>query len=384
MASSSSNNATAAASGASDAWSNWNNATAAASGASDAWSNWNNNAAAAASGASSEDASNNATAAASGAPDADTVLLDRVVAVISSRRKYNAGLTWKRLLANHTHRSKRNGGRVVDGYIDNYMTYLDISDTYPRTYANRTIRATLEIPHSFTYGDNAACGATVTSWIEEDGKELACKMALATLFVRDTNHYPDSMLTVHEANWTIGVADLLREVRAAVVGHPPPQLFCSPASGGPANVAPPIPMPTTRRQRTADDLYDEPPDDHAQHVEEIKAMLRQMIETNGGETTPTFARQIRATDDHRTRCSKLQELREFLDADGSDEFEYTTKPANDGSDQVLYTIKFRQGQPAAPHTTGPAAAAAANDDPWSNWQHTAPAAHVAPNWRQQQ
>ena len=150
-------------------------------------------------------------------------------------------------------------------------------------------------------------------------------------------------------------------------------------------------MPTTtRRQAAGGDLY-EPPADPAERVEEIKAVLRQMIDTDGGSTKPHYARKIWTADGNwqqpYTMLARLVvpgKLREFLDTDGSDEFEYTTKPANDGSDQVLYTIKFRQGQPAAPHTTGPAAAAAANDDTWSNWQHTAPAAHAAPNWRQQQ
>ena len=355
MASSSSNNADAAASGASDVWSNWNNATAAASGASDAWSsNWNNNAAAAASGASSEpeDASNNATAAASSGapPDADAELLDRVVAVISSRRKYNAGLTWKRLLAGHTHRGKNNGGHIIDEFVDQYMTYVQI-DT------EDTIRATLEIPHSFQRGDNAACGATVTAGSKDDGVQLASKNVLAKLFIRDaTDHYPYSQLTLHAKNWKCERADLLQEVRNVVVGSPPPHSFYS------APPQPPLPMPTTtRRQAAGGDLY-EPPADPAERVEEIKAVLRQMIDTDGGSTKPHYARKIWTADGNwqqpYTILARLVvpgKLREFLDTDGSDEFEYTTKPAKKDGEQVLDTIKYRDRsggwwQPAAPHT----------------------------------
>ena len=234
-----------------------------------------NNTTAAASGAS--DASNSATAAASGASDAS--VMETVVAdLLSSRRKQHANLTWKRLLAGHLNRGKRNGGPIINGFVENHMTYEQIDQA--------TIRATLQIPHSFEYGDNAACGATVDAESQADGIQLACKMVLAKLFIRDTNNHPASRLTLHGVNWKVELADLLQQVRNIVGAPPSTQSFYS------VSPPPPLPMPTSSRPRAADRY--ESPDDPAQRVEEIRGVLRQMVVTDGGATRPHYARKIRA------------------------------------------------------------------------------------------
>ena len=366
-------NATAAASGASDASNN--NATAAASGASGA----SNNETAVANGAS--DASNNATAAASGAASdaASSVLLDRVAEFISFRRTLSVAFRWRRLLAAHTNRrlTIENGRPIIYGIVDAYATYEQIDTD--------TIRFTLQIPHSFEYGDDAACGATVHAESEVDGIQLASKMVLAKLFVRDaTDNYPKSRLTLHAEHWNCGLADLLREVRNIVVGFPPPpQSFYSSSSAPPQ---PPLPMPTTtsRQRRADDDLY-EPPDDPAQRVEEIKDVFRRMIVETDGPMFDICARQIRTADGTRQKpyllLARLVEpgkLLDFLDTHGRDEFEYTTRLAK-GGEQVLHTLKFRsssgRGQPAAPHTgsqrwSGAAAAAGQPAAPAAQWYTT--------------
>ena len=345
-----------------------------------------NNAIAAASGAAA-DASNCATAAASGASDASALEID-VAEILSSHRKRSANLTWKRLLAGHLNRGKKNGGAIIDGFVEDHMTYDE------RHEDRAPFRATLQIPHSFERGDNAACGATVEAELFDEGIQLASKMVLAKLFIRDaTNHPAESRLTLHSVNWKVELADLLQEVRNTVRPQSSPQSFYRRQPAAPPS--PPLPMPTTSRSShsRAAARY-ESPDDPAQRVEEIKRVLRNMILTDGGETKPHRARRIQLGDGEAhmpglvlARLVKPGKLLAFLTTHGGDEFEFTTEE-KDGQ-QRLRTISFRrpQRQPAAPRTEPPPVAAAHVAPPtrgsfygggYDDWQPAAPAAHAAP------
>ena len=346
-----------------------------------------NNAIAAASGAAA-DASNCATVAASGASDASALEID-VAEILSSHRKRSANLTWKRLLAGHLNRGKKNGGAIIDGFVEDHMTYDE------RHEDRAPFRATLQIPHSFERGDNAACGATVEAELFDEGIQLASKMVLAKLFIRDaTNHPAESRLTLHSVNWKVELADLLQEVRNTVRPQSSsPQSFYRRQPAAPPS--PPLPMPTTSRSNhsRAAARY-ESPDDPAQRVEEIKRVLRNMILTDGGETKPHRARRIQLGDGEAhmpglvlARLVKPGKLLAFLTTHGGDEFEFTTEE-KDGQ-QRLRTISFRrpQRQPAAPRTEPPPVAAAHVAPPtrgsfygggYDDWQPAAPAAHVNP------
>ena len=95
-------------------------------------------------------------------------------------------------------------------------------------------------------------------------------------------------------------------------------------------------MPTTSRPRAADRY--ESPDDLAARVEQVKIVLRRMILTDGGASTPNRARKIVLPDGtvHMpgmvlARLVKPRKLLEFLTTHGGDEFEFTTEEKMDSN-----------------------------------------------------